>query len=258
MKAIWTGDIGFGLVSIPVKLYSAAQKSELDLDLLDKHDKSHIRYKRVNEETGKEVDWNDIVKGYELDGKYIVLTDKDFEKVSPEKTKRIEIMEFVDVKDIDSIYFERPYYLEPDRNGAKPYALFREALEKTKKAGVGTFVLRSKEQLGVIKVVDNALVLNKIRFAEEIRDTKDLNIPKEGKLPPNQLKMAIALINEMTDPFDISKYKDTYSEELLKIIEARAKGKKVEEPKMKVVHKKSEDLMDQLKASLKAKGKKVS
>lgn len=258
MKAIWTGDIGFGLVSIPVKLYSASQRSELNLDMLDKKDKSHIKYKRVNEETGKEVEWNDIVKGYELDGRYIILDDKDFERASPEKTKRIEIMEFVDVKEIDSIYFETPYYLEPAKNGAKPYALFREALTKTNKAGIGTFVLRSKEQLGVIKVMDNALVLNKIRFAEEIRDTKELNIPKESKLPQNQIKMAVTLINEMTDSFDISKYKDTYSAELMKIIKAKAKGKKPETPKMEVVHKKSEDLMDQLKESLKARHKKIS
>lgn len=258
MKAIWTGDIGFGLVSIPVKLYSASQRSELNLDMLDKKDKSHIKYKRVNEETGKEVEWNDIVKGYELDGRYIILDDKDFERASPEKTKRIEIMEFVDVKEIDSIYFETPYYLEPAKNGAKPYALFREALAKTNKAGIGTFVLRSKEQLGVIKVMDNALVLNKIRFAEEIRDTKELNIPKESKLPQNQIKMAVTLINEMTDSFDISRYKDTYSAELMKIIKAKAKGKKPETPKMEVVHKKSEDLMDQLKESLKARHKKIS
>lgn len=258
MKAIWTGDIGFGLVSIPVKLYSASQRSELNLDMLDKKDKSHIKYKRVNEETGKEVEWNDIVKGYELDGRYIILDDKDFERASPEKTKRIEIMEFVDVKEIDSIYFETPYYLEPAKNGAKPYALFREALAKTNKAGIGTFVLRSKEQLGVIKVMDNALVLNKIRFAEEIRDTKELNIPKESKLPQNQIKMAVTLINEMTDSFDISQYKDTYSAELMKIIKAKAKGKKPETPKMEVVHKKSEDLMDQLKESLKARHKKIS
>lgn len=258
MKSIWTGDIGFGLVSIAVKLYSATQASELDFDMLDKHNKANIRYKRVNKSTGKEVDWDDIVKGYDLDGKYIILNDEDFEKASPENTKRLEILEFVEEKEIDSIYFEKPYYIEPTKSGSKPYALFREALKKSKKAGLCTFVLRNKEHLAIIKPMDNVLVLNQIRFQEEIRKTTDLNIPKATKIPANQLKMANTLIDQMTQPFDIRQYKDTYTGKLLKYIKAKAKGKKTTSKKMHVVHKRSDDLMEQLKASLENKRKKTS
>lgn len=258
MKSIWTGDIGFGLVSISVKLYSATQKSELDFDMLDKHNNSNIRYKRVNEATGKEVEWEDIVKGYDLDGKYIILNDEDFEKASPENTRRLEIMEFVEEKEIDSIYFEKPYYIEPTKSGSKPYALFREALKKSKKAGICTFVLRNKEHLGIIKTIDNILVLNQIRFEEEIRSSKDLNIPNSVKIPGSQLKMANTLIDQMTKSFDIRQYKDTYTGKLLKYIKAKAKGKKTTSKKMHVIHKRSDDLMEQLKASLENKRKKTS
>lgn len=258
MKSIWTGDIGFGLVTIPVKLYSATQKSEPDLDMLDKHDLSNIQYKRVNAETGKEVEWDDIVKGYELDGRYIVLTEEDFEKASPENTKRLEIFSFIEEDAIDSIYFERPYYIEPTKSGAKPYALFRKALESEGKAGLCTFVLRNKEHLGIIKVLDDVIVLNQIRFQQEIRDTADLNIPKSDKIPAGQLKMAKTLIREMSEEFDIDQYKDTYSEKLLKYIKQKAKGKKPQSSKMRIVHKRSDDLMEQLKESLKTQRKKTS
>lgn len=258
MRSIWTGDIGFGLVSIPIKLYSAVQKSELDLDMLDKHDQANIQYKRINAETGKEVDWEDIVKGYAIDDKYVVLTEQDFEKASPENSKRLEIITFIDEQEVNSIYFERPYYIEPAKSGIKPYALFRTALQQERKAGVCTFVLRNKAHLGLIKVHDKLLVLNQIRFQEEIRKTNDLNIPSSGKIPANQLKMAKTLIKEMTDAFDISAYKDTYTEKLLKYIRQKAKGKKPTAQKMRVVHRRADDLMDQLKASLKTKRKKSS
>ena len=258
MKALWTGDISFGLVNIPVKLYSAVEGSELDFDLLDKRDHARIRYKRVNEDTGREVDWDDIVRAYDVDGRYVVLTAKDFENASPEKTKLIEIMEFVDEDEIDSIFYETSYYVEPAKNGKKPYSLLREALRKTRKAGLGSYVLRNKEHLGILKVINDAIVLNNIRFYEEIRDTSELDIPGKNQVKPGELKMAITLIDQMTGTFDISKYKDTYSEELLKLIKAKAKGKRISKPKLRVAHKKEEDLMDQLKASLKVKRKKTS
>lgn len=258
MKSIWTGDIGFGLVSIPIKLYSATQNSELNFDMLDKGNHANIRYKRVNEQTGKEVDWDNIVKGYDLDGKYIILTDKDFENASPENTKRIEITEFVDETIIDSIYFERPYYTEPVKRGAKPYALFREALAKSKKAGLCTFVLRNKEHLGLLKVREDIIVLNQLRFQEEIRDAEGLDIPTKADVPANQLKMASTLIKEMSGKFDFSEYKDTYSAKLLKYIRQKAKGGKAKPAKMHVLHKHTDDLMEQLKASLGTKRKKTS
>jgi DNA end-binding protein Ku len=254
MRAIWTGAIGFGLVNIPVKIYSAVQGSELDLDMLDKKDHSNIRFQRVNEKTGKEVAWENIVRGYNLDGHYIVLTDEDFQKVRPEKNKLITISEFVNESDIDTMYYENPYYLAPEKNGMKAYNLLRDALEETGKVGLGTYVLRNKESIGLIKPHEDVLVLNKIRFGEEIRDTSELEV-KSTKSNPQELKMAIALINQLTGDFDIKQYKDTYSSELLKLIKAKAKGKKIQTPTLRVVHSRSKDLMEQLKASLGKKEK---
>ena len=257
MRAIWSGAIGFGLVNIPVKLFSATQQAELDLDMLDKKDHANIKYQRVNGNTGKEVDWDDIVKGYKVDDEYVVLDEKDFEKASPEKTKIIEIAEFVNEKDIDSIYYETPYYLQPEKSGGKPYALLRDALKKTGKAGLGTYVLRNRESLVLIKAAGNMLILNKIRFQEEIREADELDIP-DVKIKPAEMAMAVQLIEQLTTDFDISNYKETYNESLLKLIMAKAKGKKPTAPKMKIVHSKSKDLMAQLKESLSAPKRKAS
>lgn len=258
MRSIWTGAIGFGLVNIPVKLYSAVQGSELDLDMLDKKDHSNIRFKRVNENTGKEVAWENIVRGYKIDEKYVVLTDEDFKKASPEKSKMIDIAEFVNEADIASIYYDTPYYLEPEKQGAKAYALLRDALVKTKKVALGNFVLRTRENLCVIKPYEDVLVVNKIRFEQEIKKPDDINLPTTQSKPA-ELKMAIELINQLSGEFDISKYKDTYSDELMKLIQAKAKGKKPAAPQMKVVHSTTKDLMSQLKASLqKSSHKKAS
>jgi DNA end-binding protein Ku len=255
MRSIWTGAIGFGLVNIPIKMYSAVQDSELDLDMLDKKDSSNIRFKRVNETTGKEVAWENIVKGYKLDDKYVVLTDEDFVKASPEKSKIIGINEFVNEHEIDGIYYETPYYLEPDKSGGSAYVLLRDALHKTGKVGFGSFVMRNKEGLCLIKPMEDILVLNRIRWAQEIRPTDELKVP--GANPkPAEMKMAVQLIEQLTGPFDIAKYKDTYSDELMKIIRAKARGGKAAKPTLRVVHStKSKDLLSQLKASLGGKRK---
>jgi DNA end-binding protein Ku len=250
MRAIWTGAIGFGLVNIPIKMYSAVQNSDLDLDMLDKKDHANIRFKRVNGTTGKEVEYANIVKGYKLDGEYVVLDDKDFERASPQKSKTIDISDFVRESEIDSIYYETPYYLEPEKSGVRAYALLHEALVKSEKAAIGSLVLRSKEHLCVLKPRGKAIVLNRIRFAEEIRSTEELNLP-DVKPKPAELKMALSLIDQLTGEFDIDKFKDTYASELLKIIKAKASGKKPAATKMKVTHRKSTDLISQLKASLK-------
>lgn len=249
MRSLWTGAIGFGLVNIPIKLYSATEESSLDLDMLDKKDHANIKFKRVNENTGKEVAWENIVKGYKIDDRYVVLTDEDFQKASPEKTKIIEIKEFVLEKEIDGIYYETPYYLEPEKSGSKAYILLRDALAKTGKVAFGSFVLRNKESLCLLKTVDKILVLYKIRWAQEVRSTEELNIPA-GSSKPAELKMAIQLIDQLSGPFEIDKYEDTYSDELMKLINAKAKGKKPAKPVMKVVHKEGKDLLSQLKASL--------
>jgi len=250
MRAIWTGAIGFGLVNIPVKLYSASQQSDLDLDMLDKKNHAHIKFKRVSEDTGREIAWNNIVKGYKLNGKYVILGDKDFELASPRKSKFIEITDFIMEEEIDSVYFETPYFLEPEKSGSKAYALLREAFKKSGKAGIGSFVLRNKEHLCILRPYKNVIVLNRLRFAEEIRDPADLKVPKE-KPKPSELKMALNLIEQQTASFDIKKFKDTYTAELMKLIRAKSKGKAVKQPALKVTHRKSDDLMSQLKASLK-------
>ncbi len=258
MRAIWTGAIGFGLVNIPVKMYSATESSSLDLDMLDKKDHARIKYQRVNENSGKEVDWKNIVKGYKIDDHYVVLDDADFEAASVKKTKTIDITDFVKEDEISSMYYETPYYLEPDKSGTRPYKLLLEALKKTKKVGVASFVMRNKEALAVLRPDKDVIVLNLIRFAQEIRDTDDLTLPKNTEIKPAELKMATTLIDMLSKKFDISKYKDTYNDDLMKLIKAKAKGKKVKSPQMKVVHNKTKDLMEQLKESLKGKQKKAS
>jgi DNA end-binding protein Ku len=259
MRPLWTGAIGFGLVNIPVKLFSATQASELNLDMLDKKDHAHIKYKRVNEKTGKEVTWQNIVKGYKINNKYVVLDDKDFESANAVKTKLIDISDFVAEKEIDSVLYEMPYYLEPEKLGTRAYALLREALVKTGKVGVASFVMRNKESLAILRVSQNAIILNRIRFAEEVRPVTELNLPAKSAVKPGELKMAVSLINQLSGKFDISKYKDTYSAQLLKLIKAKSKGAKpAAAGHMKVVHNKTKDLMEQLKESLGTKRKKAS
>lgn len=256
MRPLWTGAIGFGLVNIPVKIYSATESSNLNLDMLDKKDHAHIKYQRVNENSGKVVEWGNIVKGYKIKDDYVVLDEKDFENASAKKTKTIEISDFVKEDEISSLYYETPYYLEPDKSGTRPYKLLLEALKKTKKVGVATFVMRNKEALAILRPDGDVIVLNKIRFQQEIRDPKELILPTNTEVKPAEMKMAITLIDQLTGKFDISKYKDTYNEELLKLIKAKASGKKIKIPQMKVVHSKTKDLMEQLKASLDVKRKK--
>lgn len=251
MRAVWSGAIGFGLVNIPIKLYAATQESALDLDMLDKRGFAHIRYARINTNTGKEVPWGDIVKGYKLDDQYVVLTDDDFEKVSPRKSKMIDINEFVKADVIDTTFYDTPYYIEPSKGGEKAYALLRESLKESNKIAIGVFILRTKENLCILRPLDNMLLLQKLRFPEEIRKYDDLNIPGDIAIKPAEMKMAQMLIDKLTPKkFIFSKYKDTYDEELMKIIIAKAKGKAIKKPVFKIVHNKGADIMAQLKESL--------
>jgi DNA end-binding protein Ku len=250
MKSIWKGSIGFGLVNIPVRLYSATQQSSLDLDMVDSRDLSRINYHRVNENTGREVKWEDIGKAYKLDDQYILIDDEDFQQAAPVKSKIIEVNHFVDEKEIDTIFYENSYYIEPEKSGFKAYALLREALLKSGKVGVAQFVMRTAETLAVIKVFENILVISKIRFAEEIRETSGFNLPSKSVIKPAELKMALALIDQYSEKFDITKFKDEYSASLLRTIKAKAKGKRPAVKKLKVVHRDTGDLMSQLKASI--------
>jgi DNA end-binding protein Ku len=253
MRPIWTGSISFGLINIPVKLFPAVQESSLDLDMLDGKDHSNIKFKKVNEITGKEIAHENIVKGYKLDSGYVILEDKDFEAADAVKTKMIEIINFVDEREIDSLYYELPYYLEPDKAAMKAYALLRDALESSGKVGVTTFVLRNKESLAILKPYKNVIVLNRIRFSQEIRDTSELELPPVSNTKTKEMDMANKLVEQLTEKFSIEKYKDTYTAKLLKRIKEKSKGKKITTPQMKIVHKQSDNLMDMLKASLAGK-----
>lgn len=250
MRAIWTGAIGFGLVNIPIKLFSATTESRPDLDMLDRKDHARIRYKRVNENTGKEIDWDNIVRGFYMDDRYIILEDADFEEASPEKNKLINLQTFVKADEIDSIYFDTPYYLEPQKGGEKAYRLLLKALEKTKMAGLATFVMRTADNLTIIRPHGQLLLLNTLRFEEEIRESDDLKLPSSIRLSKDEMKMAVELIKRHSQPFDISGYKDEYSKDLMKIIRAKAKGKRPSIRKIKVKNTKETDLLEQLKASL--------
>lgn len=257
MRSLWSGSISFGLVNIPIKLYSAIQSGSIDLDMLDKKDHSNIQFKRVSEKTGKEVAWENIVKGYKIDNRYVILTDEDFKKASPEKTKTIDITEFVKVEEVPSIYYDSAYYIEPEKNGSKAYVLLRDSLIKSKKAAIGSFVLRNKENLCLISPSEKILVLHKIRYAEEIRSTEDIKV-ENAKISTAEINMAVKLIDQLSGKFNISEYKDSYTETLLEFIKAKAKGKKFTTPKMHVVHSNSKDLMAELKASLSQSKRKAS
>jgi len=250
MRAIWTGAIGFGLVNIPVKIFSAISENRPDFDMLDSKDHSKIRYQRVNEKTGKEVEWKNIVKGYQIKDNYVILEDSDFEEASPEKNKMINLQSFVKVDDVENIYYDTPYYLQPQKGGEKAYTLLFAALEKTKMVGLSTFVMRTAENLAIIRPYDNMLILNKLRFEEEIRPADELKISTGNKISKPEMDMAIELIKRHASEFDISKYKDEYNIELMKIILAKAKGKKPKVHKLTVEKTKSTDLLEQLKASL--------
>lgn len=252
MRSIWKGSLGFGLVSIPVKLYSAVQTSSLDFDMLDSRDHSRIRYQRVNEHTHKEVPYDKIVKGYKLNDEYVVMDDNDFADAAPEKTRVIEIESFVDVADVNPMYYETSYYTEPDTKSNKAYALLVQALIKSKKVGVARFVLRSTESLCIIHPVDNVLVVTRIRFAQQIRSAEDLKVPN-SEVSKKELDMGLALINQYAERFDVSKFKDEYNDELLKIIKAKAQGKRATVKKLKPQKATGDDLYEQLMQSLNTK-----
>lgn len=250
MRSIWKGAIGFGLVNIPIRLYSAVQNSHLDLDMLDERDHHKIKYQRVNEETHKEVPYEKIVKGYFLNDSYVILEEHDFEQAAPEKNKVIELENFVDISEINPIYYETSYYTEPEKQGRKAYALLLNALEKSKKAGVARFVLRSTENLCVIHPLDKVIVVTKIRFQEEIRAMDDIKKTTDVTISKKEMDVGMALIKQYSSPFDISAFKDEYSIELLKIIKAKAKGKHPVVKKMKPKKATSDNLYDQLMQSL--------
>ena len=231
-RAIWKGSISFGLVNIPIALYPATRREELKFRLLRKTDLSPVNYKRVAEKDGKEVSWDQIVKGYEYEkGKYVVLRDEDFQRVDLEATQTVDIQDFVDLEEIDPMFFYKPYYLEPQKGGDKAYALLRDALKDTNKVGVAKVVIKTRQYLAGVKPEDGALVLELMHFADELADPEKLHVPKKLEVGKREMNMAKSLIGSMTSKWQPEKYKDDYREALMDVIEEKveAGGKEIEE-----------------------------
>jgi len=253
MAAIWKGSLTFGLVNIPVELKTAVRADHISFRLLHKEDLSPVKYERVCQADGETVPWNEIVKGYEYDkGKFVVLTDEDFKAAALEQSKTIDILDFVKEEEIDPRYFETPYYLVPSKGGEKPYALLREAIRKTGSVGVGKIIIRQTQHLAGVKVVGDALVLEIMRFANELVDAKEFNFPARDAIRPQELQMAEQLVENLAEPFDPTRYTDEYRSNLMRVIKAKMKGKKpkLEEPDREVADSGVLDLMSRLRASL--------
>jgi DNA end-binding protein Ku len=228
-RAIWTGTVGFGLVQIPVALHTAEDHAELDMTMLDKRNFSPVGYERVNKKTGKPVEWANIVKGYDHgNGKFVVLTDQDFAEANVEATRQIDILDFVSFADIDPRYIDRPYYLVPQKAGKKSYALLREVLRRTGKAGIGKVVIRTRQHLAAVVAQDEALLLVLLRFADELRPAKGLDLPstnlKSIGVTPKELSMAERLVEGMVTDFEPEKYEDEYRRDLMRLIQRKAKA----------------------------------
>lgn len=262
MAAIWKGSVAFGLVNIPVELRTAIRSDHISFRLLHEEDLSPIKYERVCQAEGEPVPWNEIVKGYEYEkGKFVVLTDNDFKAAAVEKTNTIDILDFVQQEEIDPRYFETPYYLVPAKGAEKSYALLREAIRNTGAVGIGKIIMRQTQHLVGIKVLDDALVLEIMRFSNELVDPSEYSFPNREKVGPQELKMAEQLVENLAEPFDPSKYTDEYRANLMKVIKAKMRGKKIklEEPEGEPVDSGVLDLMSRLKASLEqGSGKKAA
>ena len=226
---LWTGSISFGLVTIPVSLVTAEEHEELDFTLLDERDDSPIGYQKINKRTGKPVPNDRIVRGFEYqDGRYVIVSDADLERASPERTQRIDVLSFAEAGEIPPIYFDRPYYLEPGRGGDRGYALFREALRRTGKVAIASVVVKTRQHLAAVLVQDDVLVLDVLRYAAELRDPSRLKVPgsrlKSLKISEREVSMAERLIAEMTEAWKPERYHDEYRDELLAFIKKRGRA----------------------------------
>jgi DNA end-binding protein Ku len=259
-RAIWKGSISFGLVNIPIALYPATRREELKFRLLRESDLSPVNYKRVAEKDGREVPWDQIVKGYEYEkGKYVVLKDEDFQRVDLEATQTVDIQDFVDQEEIDPMFFYKPYYLEPQKGGDKAYALLRDALKDTNKVGIAKVVIRTRQYLAGVKPEDGALVLELMHFADELADSDKLHVPKKAEVGKREMNMAKSLIDSMSSKWNPEKYKDDYRQALMEVIEEKveAGGKEIEEkPRKAPKPTKVIDLVSVLQKSLEETGAK--
>jgi len=255
---IWTGTLAFGLLRIPVKVYTAVRSKELHFHFLHKADEGRIQNVRRCSLDGQDVPYEDVVRGYEYEkGRYVLITDEELERMHPEATQTVDIMEFVDVAEIDPMYFDAPYYLEPEEQARNVYALLREALAQSGKIGIAKVVLRSREHLAALKADGQMLTLDLMHFADEIVEQAEFDLPEEEPIPEKELNVARMLIEAMTAPFDPEKFRDTYREALWAMIQARAAGKalpKAASPKPLPIPKNAE-LIELLQQSLEHSGK---
>lgn len=267
-RAIWKGAISFGLVHIPVELYPAESRQGLDLDMLDKRDFAPVGYKRYNKETGEDIGWNDIVKGYQYEkGQYVVVTDEDLKRANVEATQTIDILSFTEAQEIPAIYFEQPYYLKPARGGAKVYVLLRETLKKAGKIGIAQVVIRTKQHVAALLPMGDAIVLNLLRYHDELRAPEDLELPdakdKKAAVTDKEVRMALSLLEDMTEPWQPEQYRDTYRDDVMALIDKKIaanqthalttaeEGEETAPSSAKVI-----DLMALLKNSIGQKGRK--
>ena len=227
-RGLWKGAISFGLVNVPVELFSAEKRSsEIDLTMLDKRDLAPVGYKRYNKSTGEDVPWAEIVKGYEYeDDKYVVLSDEDFRRANIEASKTVDIQAFVDLNEIPPVYFETPYYLAPGKRGEKAYALLRDAMKKAGKAGIATVVIRTRQYLAAVIAQGEVLVMNTLRYADELKGVEELGVPAgilNAKATPKEIEMALRLIDDMAEKWQPEKFKDTYRDDLMARINEKIK-----------------------------------
>ena len=254
-RAMWKGSLAFGLVNIPVELYSAVRDHRPKFRLLHAKDESPVHYERVCQSEGKPVAWEDLVKGYEYEkGQFVVLTKDDFKTAALEKTKTIDILDFVDPAEIDERYFETPYYLQASKGADRSYALLREAIRESGKAGIAKIILRDSQHIAAVEAIGDALVLTMMRFADELADLDDFRFPSGEGIRPPELKMAIQLVENLSAKWQPEKYTDEYVENLMRVIQGKLKGRKPklvgrETPRQAEVV----DLMARLRASLERK-----
>lgn len=266
-RTLWKGAISFGLVHIPVGLYSAEKRNSFDLTMLDRRSMKPVGFKRYNKETGEDVSWDDIVKGYEFEkGRYVVLTEEDFKRANVEATQTVDILSFVNRDEIGSMYYETPYYLAPDKRGHKGYALLRETLTQTGKVGVANVVIRTRQYVAVLIPYKDVILMNTLRYPSELRDTDDLDVPssnlKEVGVSSREVEMARRLVEGMSTAWKPEEHRDTYHEDLLALIEKRVQAGQTEvvtEPSQEEEQRPAKgevvDLMALLKKSVEEKGK---
>jgi DNA end-binding protein Ku len=250
-RAIWKGAVSFGMVSIPIKLYTATEEKDVSFNLLHKKDGARIKQQRYCPEDDAVVEWNDVVRGYEIaPDQYVIMEPEDFEKVPVDTTHAIEITDFVPADQIDPIYYQKTYYLEPDKIGAKPFALLREVLKDSSLVALAKVTLRQKEQLCTLRLYENTIALETMLYADEIRSSADLDVPEDVQIGEKELAMAKSLVQMLTGEFDPEKYHDNYREALLELIERKAEGQEIKRPAP--VAGKVTDLMEALRASVEA------